>query len=801
MRFKNHLKLIVLIGTLYFLIALIAYVVSNLVVMKGFEAVEKQDYETKQKILENAINAEKESLKGQNLDWSVWDDSYNFVLNKNQDYVDVNVNPEMLANLKIDFFAVLDKEYNVVFIQAHDSEGNEIRTEVDKTLIENIQNSTKYFEKNKKDDTDTTEVFYDLNGMPILTTVSNIIKSDSSGPPAGYMLMGEYINAEKIKIISERNSLNLSYVGFDTLKKDNSTVAKALESTDSFIEYKHSKAYSYVVIKDYNNQKIGVIKSEFDRKVNTTAKSTQFFSLVSIYIIAFIAAVITIIIFIRLESTKLKQFEGETKYQMLFNENVMPLFLIKLDKNWTWTSIVEQNNAASNLYRENDWLDIKNKPINILYGMEGVQIKDFVSTLATVGLSTAQTDLIFGQSKLAVEIIGRVFKIEDQKYLLLSIKDLSERVNYERRLEDYAGNLKKFQLAVENASDQIIITDPEGIILYANKSLKAISGFDVKEVVGKKAGTSGLWGGLMDREFYEKLWRTIDTEKQSYNGELKNKRKDGEEYDAALSVSPILDERNNVLFYVGIERDITKAKEVDRAKTEFVSLASHQLRTPLSSINWFTEMLLSGDAGETNKTQKEYLNEIYKGNKRMVSLVNALLNASRIELGTFGVEPEPSDIVAISKDVIEELEPLIKERQVYVVEDYEEMPQIMLDPKLTRIIFQNLLTNAVKYTGGRGKVTVTIKKDNEYVTISVADTGFGIPPDQQEKVFTKLFRADNIKALDAEGSGLGLYIVKSIVEESNGKIWFESEENKGTTFYVSLPTNGMKGRAGSKPLE
>ncbi|MFA5197520.1 MAG: CHASE4 domain-containing protein [Patescibacteria group bacterium] len=801
MRFKNHLKLIVLIGTLYFLIALIAYVVSNLVVMKGFEAVEKQDYETKQKILENAINAEKESLKGQNLDWSVWDDSYNFVLNKNQDYVDVNVNPEMLANLKIDFFAVLDKEYNVVFIQAHDSEGNEIRTEVDKTLIENIQNSTKYFEKNKKDDTDTTEVFYDLNGMPILTTVSNIIKSDSSGPPAGYMLMGEYINAEKIKIISERNSLNLSYVGFDTLKKDNSTVAKALESTDSFIEYEHSKAYSYVVIKDYNNQKIGVIKSEFDRKVNTTAKSTQFFSLVSIYIIAFIAAVITIIIFIRLESTKLKQFEGETKYQMLFNENVMPLFLIKLDKNWTWTSIVEQNNAASNLYRENDWLDIKNKPINILYGMEGVQIKDFVSTLATVGLSTAQTDLIFGQSKLAVEIIGRVFKIEDQKYLLLSIKDLSERVNYERRLEDYAGNLKKFQLAVENASDQIIITDPEGIILYANKSLKAISGFDVKEVVGKKAGTSGLWGGLMDREFYEKLWRTIDTEKQSYNGELKNKRKDGEEYDAALSVSPILDERNNVLFYVGIERDITKAKEVDRAKTEFVSLASHQLRTPLSSINWFTEMLLSGDAGETNKTQKEYLNEIYKGNKRMVSLVNALLNASRIELGTFGVEPEPSDIVAISKDVIEELEPLIKERQVYVVEDYEEMPQIMLDPKLTRIIFQNLLTNAVKYTGGRGKVTVTIKKDNEYVTISVADTGFGIPPDQQEKVFTKLFRADNIKALDAEGSGLGLYIVKSIVEESNGKIWFESEENKGTTFYVSLPTNGMKGRAGSKPLE
>ena len=212
-------------------------------------------------------------------------------------------------------------------------------------------------------------------------------------------------------------------------------------------------------------------------------------------------------------------------------------------------------------------------------------------------------------------------------------------------------------------------------------------------------------------------------------------------------------------------------------------------------------MLLNGDAGETNATQKEYLNEIYKGNKRMVSLVNALLNASRIELGTFGVEPEPSDIIAISKDVIEELTPLIKEKQVYVVEDYEEMPEILLDPKLTRIIFQNLLTNAIKYTGGRGKITISIKKDSDNLTVSVADTGFGIPLKQQEKIFSKLFRADNVKALDAEGSGLGLYIVKSIVEESNGKIWFESEEDKGTTFHVALPINGMKERAGSKPLE
>lgn len=801
MRYKNHLKLIFFIGALYFLVALVAYFISNMVVMKGFQAVEKQDYETKQNVLDNALKSEKESLQGQNLDWSVWDDSYDFAANKNQDFIDVNINPEMLANLKIDYFAILDKNYNIVFIQAHDKDNNEIRTNIDANLLENIKNSAKYFEKNKKTDTDTAEFFYDLGNSPVLTTVSYVLKSDSSGPATGYMLMGEYFNNDRVKGISERNSLSLSYIDYETLKKQDANVANKLESANSYIEYESKKAYSYAVIKNYDGQIIGVIKSEFDRKVNQTAQNTQYFSLLSIYIIAFVAAIITIIIFIRLESSRQKQFEGEAKYQMLFNENVMPLFLIKLDKNWQWTEILELNNAARNLYYINEKSDLIHSPMNILNGLEQVTIQDFVRTLATVGLSVSQGDLSIGQSKITVEIIGRVFNVKEQKYLLLSIKDLSERVQYEKKLEDYANNLKKFQLAVENASDQIIITDTEGVVIYANKSLETIAGFRVDEVIGKKAGTKDLWGGLMEKEYYEEMWHAITVEKKIFSGELRNKRKNGDEYDAALSISPIMNEKGEVMFFVGIERDITRAKEVDRAKTEFVSLASHQLRTPLSSINWFTEMLLHGDAGEINKTQKEYLSEIYKGNKRMVALVNALLNVSRIDLGTFGIEPEPVNILDISRDVVKEMEPMIHERQVEIVENYEELPKLTLDPKLTRIIFQNLISNAIKYTPGKGKVTVVIRRDNDDILIAVSDTGYGIPKEQQEKIFSKLFRADNVKAMDTEGSGLGLYIVKSIVEESKGRIWFTSEENKGTTFYVVLPLSGMKEKPGSKPLE
>jgi two-component system sensor histidine kinase VicK len=115
----------------------------------------------------------------------------------------------------------------------------------------------------------------------------------------------------------------------------------------------------------------------------------------------------------------------------------------------------------------------------------------------------------------------------------------------------------------------------------------------------------------------------------------------------------------------------------------------------------------------------------------------------------------------------------------------------MLDPDLTRIIFQNLLTNAVKYTPSGGKISLKIELRKKHVLIKISDTGYGVPKRQQRQLFTKLFRADNVRRQDTDGTGLGLYIVQSIVESAQGKVWFESEENKGTTFYVRLPLKGM----------
>lgn len=236
-----------------------------------------------------------------------------------------------------------------------------------------------------------------------------------------------------------------------------------------------------------------------------------------------------------------------------------------------------------------------------------------------------------------------------------------------------------------------------------------------------------------------------------------------------------------------METSLARSKELDKAKTEFVGLASHQLRTPLTSVSWYAEMLISGDVGELNKKQKEYLGEIYDGNHRMIDLVDDLLNTSRIDMGTLKVKPQPVNLVEVMENILSEFLPEVEEKKTIVEKKFSRnLPAISLDPELLGIVFQNIISNAVKYASPGGKISVEIRKQDAQILVKIADNGWGIPAAQQKKIFTKLFRADNVRKRDTEGTGLGLYIAKAIVKKSGGKIWFESKEGKGTTFYITF---------------
>jgi len=368
------------------------------------------------------------------------------------------------------------------------------------------------------------------------------------------------------------------------------------------------------------------------------------------------------------------------------------------------------------------------------------------------------------------------------------VRDITEQKRY---IENLRASEEKYRNIFDNASDAIITIDPKDKITSWNNSAERIFGWKKEEVIGKNFPLLTVPENL--RQERNKYVQDAYSGKDIAGVETVRLRKDGTKIDVSLTFSPIIDANKKTIGLSGIIRDITDRKEVDRSKTEFVSVASHELRTPLTSISLSTEMLLEGVAGEINAEQKHYLKEIYQDIRGMAKLIEALLNVSRIELRTLMVEPEPASLRDISETVLQELSPQIKHKNIIIEKNYDEaIPLINIDRNLMRIIMQNLLSNSVKYTPPGGKITCEIKKEKDNALIKVADTGLGIPLDQQAKIFTKMFRARNASSIKSSGIGLGLYIVKSIISRFGGKIWFESVENKGTTFYAAIPLRGIK---------
>jgi signal transduction histidine kinase len=235
--------------------------------------------------------------------------------------------------------------------------------------------------------------------------------------------------------------------------------------------------------------------------------------------------------------------------------------------------------------------------------------------------------------------------------------------------------------------------------------------------------------------------------------------------------------------------DVTREKLVERLKTEFVSLSAHQLRTPLSAIKWTLKMILDGDMGKINEEQRDLLTKTYESNERMISLINDLLNVTRIEEGRYVYKKEAVDLKEIVGNIVKNYKEEAKRRGINFNfnDPKEKLPKAKVDVEKIKLAITNLIDNAIRYTPEGGKVIASLEKKNKSLEFSVKDSGIGVPEDQQQRLFTKFFRASSAVRIETEGSGLGLFICKNIIEAHNGEVWFESEEGKGSKFYFSIP--------------
>jgi PAS domain S-box-containing protein len=231
-------------------------------------------------------------------------------------------------------------------------------------------------------------------------------------------------------------------------------------------------------------------------------------------------------------------------------------------------------------------------------------------------------------------------------------------------------------------------------------------------------------------------------------------------------------------------------QRLDELKSQFVSVAAHELRTPLSSIMGYVEMLLDNDVGPLTDQQGQYLGIVERSARRLLAITNNLLDVTRIETGRIEVVLEPKDLPALMESVAAELGPQLETRnQRLTLRAPPDLPAAWCDETRTAQIIGNLMSNASKYTPHGGLITTSVAPSEEegFLELSVTDNGVGISAEDQDKLFTRFFRAGSASMTQASGTGLGLYITRSLVEQHGGRIWFESELNHGSTFHVTFP--------------
>jgi len=229
-----------------------------------------------------------------------------------------------------------------------------------------------------------------------------------------------------------------------------------------------------------------------------------------------------------------------------------------------------------------------------------------------------------------------------------------------------------------------------------------------------------------------------------------------------------------------------KLAQANKMKTEFVSIASHQLRTPLSSMRWSLNLIKDGKCSQADNAA--FIGLIQEETDRMIRLVNDLLDVSRIEMGKNTFIPRQTNIYVLVQKIVNNSSLYAQANNITLqLEAPATLPNVYTDPDKISLVIQNLMDNAIKYTKGKGEVKISLAEEKKFIKATIRDTGVGIPKNQQKHIFQKFFRSDNIMKHQTIGTGLGLFIAKAVIEQSKGRVWFESEEGKGTTFYFTLP--------------
>jgi len=339
----------------------------------------------------------------------------------------------------------------------------------------------------------------------------------------------------------------------------------------------------------------------------------------------------------------------------------------------------------------------------------------------------------------------------------------------------------------DSTSDGILLVSRDGEIQAANRQAGELLGFDASSVIGVRLAelAAGRRGGSLDHgHVFDELATILKRPDQGGEGDLELERGGRTVHWVGR---PIKDTAGAPVGFTLTLHDVTHERQVSQMKTDFVSFVTHQLRTPLAGIKWMLE--LAAQAPHVPADAGSYVEDARTAAERLIGLVNDLLDISRLESGKLTVALQPTGLGKLTRSLLDELGPLVRDKgQRLSTSGLDDAPSVLADPQLLRQVIVNLASNAIKYTPSGGDISIRIERDDRRaVRWTITDSGIGIPKTALGRLFEKFYRADNVHTVETEGTGLGLYLVRLIIERLGGEVWCESEEGRGSAFIFTLP--------------
>lgn len=361
------------------------------------------------------------------------------------------------------------------------------------------------------------------------------------------------------------------------------------------------------------------------------------------------------------------------------------------------------------------------------------------------------------------------------------------RIGMAKRLAEY--ERKKSESIIANLTDGLVMLSREKNVIMVNPKAEEYLGVSEEEILGKKVDDKELLVKYPRLKYFFSWFPRSSKDLTKVEKEEVEIANDNKEFFDIYTTS-VLDRQGKALGIVKTFHDITRDKLIDQMKTEFISIASHQLRTPLAGFKWFIELMLRERVGEITAQQRELLEKMEENNESLIDLIEHLLNISRIEQGRMDFKFRRGNFATLIKKEIDILEPKAQAKDIKIefIKEGKEVPEFKYDEEKISFALQNLIDNAIKYTKPGGRVIIKEElKAPDQVQVAVTDTGIGIDDGSKKRVFTKFFRSSAARVLAPQGTGLGLNIAKNIIDKHKGKIWFDTNIGKGTTFYFTLP--------------